>query len=108
MHDAAMAVLVLANTLHAQGGLAAVNDVVIGEGGDPFVVLKTPPTEVVAGHVLNVGVDELGWVILLERGEAAFAHERACAWEDRQALLVGCSSGSHRTWPVCCREECPR
>jgi hypothetical protein len=47
------------------------HNIVIGKGGHPFVILELPTLEMIAGHLLEITVADLGRVVGREDGRPA-------------------------------------
>jgi hypothetical protein len=75
-------------------GLAAVDDVVIGESRHALVVLHRPAVEVVAGHVLEVAVHHPGRVVGLKGCSPAVGDEQRVLGEHALGE-VGVAASAH-------------
>ena len=93
--SAAVPVLVLADALHPQRGLAAMHDLVVGKGRHALVVLKRPAVEVVAGRVLEVAVHHPRRVVRLEGGRAAVRDEQRVLGEHALHVVAVVGAAHH-------------
>src|SRR5437870_280332 len=90
-----MLVLIFSDIFHPKRSFASMNDLMVGEAGDPFIVLESPPFEMVSSCVLEIAIGDAGGIIRLENCSSVMRHEKRIFSEHAFGIIAVLHASHH-------------